>query len=92
MIKDMKYIVVKNELENVEYIFPFPRNIDHDKMFKAMRRLRFDTIISAGFINEFMECYGRSQTLRVSYREGSDTQLLKESFQINDKKFTFRDD
>jgi len=92
MIKDMKYIVVKNELENVEYIIPFSRKIDHDKMFKAMNRMRFETVVSAGFINEFMACYGSSQTLRTTSRSKEDTKLLRESFQIHDKKFTFRDE
>ena len=82
-----KYIVVKNASE-VEKIIVFPSEIDHIHMAKAMERLRYPTVVSAGFIDEFMQCYGESMTLRKQSRD-IDTLVLKTMLSIDDKKLQF---
>ena len=92
---DNKYIVVGNSIDGRiddnydEIIFPFSRNINHSYMFKLVKRARYDTLVSAGFIDEFMNCYGSSMTLRVSSRP-EDTELLHRFFRIDDKKLTYK--
>lgn len=86
----MKYIVVM--LEGKEYIFTFPKQVDHDRMFEAMAAIRFDVpnsfrgdwkrslrdgcAISAGFITNG-QCHGRSETLDLDSRPEIDTNLFK---------------
>jgi hypothetical protein len=82
-----KYIVVSND--NVEQMIVFPASINHIDMAKAMKRMRFHNVVSAGFIDEFMQCYGESTTLRTKARD-IDTLMLKTMLSIDDKDFVFR--
>lgn len=81
----MKYIVMS--LNDVEEIFVFPRSVDHDRMVEACEAIRFGDqrnwshkyhdgeAVSAGFIDDGV-CHGRSETLGLSSRGKTDTQLL----------------
>jgi hypothetical protein len=83
----MKYIVTKTE-EGMEEIFVFSRNIPHDAMAESLEGIKDKTFdnwkriyrqpIAAGFVNSKKECYGRSETLKLSSRK-EDTNLLAES-------------
>lgn len=90
MFSRCKYIVVKNQHGQDEQIFTFTPQIDHISMRRAMSRLRYDEIVSAGFVDEFMNCYGSSSTLRVSSRPEEDTKLLHKLFEIEDKEIKFK--
>ena len=81
-----KYIVVANDFD--EKMIMFPATINHDQMSKAMERLRFPKVVSAGFIDEFMQCYGESTTLRIKSRD-IDTTILKSMLSIDDKDIKF---
>ena len=82
MFANAKYIVVA--MGYSEYIFPFSPSISHKDMFNMVG----GEIVSAGFIDEFMQCYGSSASLNISSRE-KDTILLKVLFQLQDKKIDF---
>lgn len=94
MFNDAKYVVLTND-ENghgMEQIFVFPSNINHVDFAKAMNRCaRLPFVVSAGFVNEFMKCYGSSQTLHASSRPEEDTFLLKSMLSIDDKELKFKD-
>ena len=66
-----KYIVVKDTYGENTYIFP--AIVNHS----AMARNVGGEIISAGFINYRLECYGESVTLKVKAREKEDTELVR---------------
>lgn len=83
-----KYIVLSNSIHDEKMII-FSATINHDQMFQAMKRLRFDKVVSAGWIDEFMQCYGESMTLRTKSRD-IDTLLLKTMLSIDDKEITFK--
>jgi hypothetical protein len=98
MIGNTKYIVVGNQMSgdgqwgsviNIT-IFPFHPTISHEAMFKIIKRARFSVLVSAGFIDEFMQCYGSSSSLRIGSRPEEDTKLLQKMFQIQDKKLTYK--
>jgi hypothetical protein len=81
-----KYIVVSNDFD--KHMIIFPAIINHDQMAKAMQKLRFPKVESAGFIDEFMQCYGESSTLRLKSRD-IDTSILKSMLSIDDKVIKF---
>jgi hypothetical protein len=80
-----KYISVAIDKLAVPIIMMFPGHITHIEMAKAMRLTGFPTVLSAGFIDEFLQCYGESSSLRISSKEG-DTKLLHSQLSIDDKK------
>lgn len=85
---DAKYIVVSTKPMNengIEKLVVFDASLNHIDMAKAMSRLRYPFIISAGFINEFMECHGSSMTCRCSARGDIDTIMLHAMLNIDDK-------
>ena len=90
MFTGTKYIVMSNCIKD-EKIFIFSGTINHSDMVKAMKRLRFDEVISAGFVDEFMQCYGESATLHKKSRD-IDTILLKSMLSIGDKEIKFMDE
>jgi hypothetical protein len=64
-----KYIVVTdNPDRGIERFVMFDAGINHNDMAKAMERLRYPHVLAAGFVNEFMGCYGESMTLRLKSR------------------------
>jgi hypothetical protein len=85
-----KYIVVAN-LFSGEKIIIFPSEIDHIQMTNAMGmgQLRYDQVVSAGRIDDFMQCYGESITLNLKSRD-EDTVILKKMLNIEDKKLVFK--
>ena len=86
-----KYIVVSNDVSKIDHMIIFPANIDHSKMAKMMKMLTLCNIESAGFIDEFMQCYGESSSLRKQSRN-IDTTILKSMLSIDDKKIVFDDE
>jgi hypothetical protein len=98
MFDNTKYIVVGNQLSGDEHhgslinvrIFPFHSSIKHKSMFEVIKRLRFNVLVSAGFIDEFMNCYGSSESLRASSRPNEDTELLHRMFDIRDKELKYK--
>lgn len=78
-----KYIVVENDFVKSPSIIIFPSNISHKNMSDALKRIRFNKVISAGFIDDFMQCFGESQTLNLKSRK-EDTVLLRTMLEIND--------
>lgn len=83
-----KYIVVENDFVKSPSIIIFPSNISHKNMSDALKRIRFNKVISAGFIDDFMQCYGESQTLNLKSRT-EDTVLLHKMLEISDKILKF---
>ncbi len=67
---DYKYIVFQGR---EEYIIVFPPMVSHSEVASGL------TVLSAGFINEDLICYGDSTTLKVSSRV-EDTQLFREQY------------
>jgi hypothetical protein len=68
-----KYIVVEKDYE---LIYIFPSLVQHADTFRDVG----GKIISAGFINERWECFGKSVSLQVGSREEKDTALAKKLF------------
>lgn len=64
----------------------FPVTIDHDVMAEALSRMKNQTcgqwervhreVVSAGFVNELLECHGESYSLGVP-SDPNDTKLLR---------------
>ena len=79
---DCKYIVVKtqyaDEVEDVvEEIYVFPKAVHHDCFYEIINNQdEFRKLISAGFVDSNLQCYGKSETLNVESRK-EDTDLLK---------------
>lgn len=81
----MKYIKTER-LDGTKELFTFPRSVDHDCMVLALDGMRscgwgdFVRVrrkpISAGFVNESGECYGRSETLNLP-SDPEDTLILE---------------
>lgn len=92
-----KYIVIgykdSSGLFNVglEKMIVFPFNIKHSEMAKAMRLFRYDAIVSAGFIDEFLQCFGESSSLMIGSRKEVDTNLLRNMLDIEEKELTFKE-
>ena len=84
-----KYIVLEDDFVKSPSIIVFPSNISHKNMSDALKRIRFNKVISAGFIDEFMKCYGESQTLNLKSRFEEDTLLLHTMLEISDKTLSF---
>lgn len=87
-----KYIVMGDNELQIEKIVVFDATTDHKQMAKGMKRtMRLPDVISAGFIDEFGKCFGRSVTLGVSSRQEEDTKLFKKMLGFDDKKIVFVD-
>jgi len=81
----MKYIVTKQEEDELEEIFLFPRNVNHDCMAEVLESIRnrkhspwkriHRQPISAGFV-ENGKCVGKSESLGLQSRPELDTALL----------------
>ncbi len=80
-----KYIAVAQRETSIPIIIMFPGQITHFEMAKAMEGLRLPHVISAGCVDEFLQCYGESYTLRIKSRP-EDTDILHRQLDINDKK------
>lgn len=85
-----KYVVVSSEYSG-ELMFVFPPTVDHYKMAKSLRKMRLSRVISAGFVDEFMQCFGESMTLRSKSRD-IDTYILKSMLGLDDKEIIFEDE
>jgi len=46
-------------------------------------------VVSAGFIDEFMECYGESISVNRKSRKDIDTLMLQTMLSIDDKKIEY---
>jgi len=87
----MKYICTVDDIGREE-IFTFSNNIDHDTFHEGVTALRnqtwgdweriFRSLISAGFVSKELECYGKSETLKIESRGDKDTELLKKQFSL----------
>ena len=91
MMTRTKYIVVDNDSILIEHIIIFPAMVSHKSMADAMKLLSLPNVRSAGFIDEFMQCYGESMTLGKKSRN-IDTTLLKTMLEIDDKVIMEKDD
>ena len=85
----MKYIMVTHQ--DQAYAFLFDRNVVHMDAYDMAENLYlvdaldyiFDeliTCVGAGFVNEQLQCHGRSETLSVDARSDEDTQILTDLF------------
>jgi len=88
-MNNTKYIVVNNDSILTEHMIIFPAMISHEAMALAMKLMLLPNVISAGFIDEFMQCYGESFTLKKQSRKDIDTLLLKTMLEIDDKALFF---
>lgn len=91
MFRNSKYIVVADDDGYIEKMIIFPESMKHKTMAKAMSRARFPKVVSAGFINEFLECYGESLSTNARSRNEVDTKMLHKMLEIEDKKLKFKD-
>jgi len=83
----MKYIVMKDE-EGKEELFTFPCSVHHDAMAEVLGRIKnhthgdwhriFRQPIAAGFISAGGQCYGKSETLKLSSRPEDSTLLARQ--------------
>jgi hypothetical protein len=88
----MKYICTITSDDNEE-IFVFPYSINHDSMMEVIHRIKYQlgsnwtriqrNPVSAGFVSEVNECYGKSETLMLDSRLTIDTLLLKKQLSKN---------
>jgi len=85
-----KYIVAANNYLPNGRIFVFHPAIDHRIMYNHIRELGYGEVVSAGFVDEFMQCYGRSMSLSTLSRPNRDTELLKKFFNIQDKDIKYK--
>jgi hypothetical protein len=83
-----KYISVAIREHDIPIIMVFPPIINHVDMASAMKRLRYPVVRSAGFVDEFMQCYGESQGLRLKSKDG-DTELLHRQLNLSDKQINW---
>jgi hypothetical protein len=86
MIRFSKYIVVAVYGGHCEKIIIFDKDIKHKTMANLMKQAGYRTLVSAGFIDEFMQCYGESSSTGVSSRKERDTKILHETLGISDKR------
>ncbi len=70
-----KYIVYYDD--KVKTFVIFPHTIKHNTIGFA---IGFERIISAGFINDWFECYGESIGLGKKSRVEEDTALVRKHF------------
>jgi hypothetical protein len=70
----LKYIVIPHN--DLEAMITFPDIIEHD-IFSSACCIDKANIISAGFINKDLECYGYSHSLGITSRGLVDTKLLR---------------
>jgi hypothetical protein len=86
-----KYIVIATDDGNeiTEKMIVFPSSMKHKTIAKAMVKGRF-IIISAGFIDEFLKCYGESMTVNKKSRGEYDTLMLHNMLNIDDKELKFK--
>lgn len=70
----LKYIIIPHN--DFELMITFPDIIEHYHFVHASN-IRESTIISAGFINNKLECYGSSHSLGIKSRGTEDTKLFK---------------
>jgi len=89
MFQTNKYIVVKNPLNDFHMII-FPPLINHWDMFQTINSKFSYEIISGGYIDEFLNCYGSSMTLRIKSRPEEDTEILHQMLNIKDKEIKFK--
>ncbi len=78
----MKYIVYKTNEGEVPLIFP--NSFCHKGICKSIGE---DVIVSAGFIKQnqdgYLECYGKSVSLKLKSRERHDTILINHYLSLN---------
>ena len=86
-----KYIavVVKNEMA-MPLIIIFPSQIKHDTMAYFMKKVGYRKVVSAGMVDEFLQCYGESTSLRCKSK-AEDTEYLRIQLGINNKRLTFKE-
>ena len=80
-----KYIAVAIREHAIPVIILFPAVINHVDMAKAMKDIGYKVWKSAGFVDEFMQCYGESQGLGLKSKS-TDTDRLHTQLEIADKK------
>ncbi len=71
-----KYLTYEDNLGNETFLI-FPYFIKHDTIGF---HIGYDKIISAGFVNDWFECYGKSIGLNKKSRVEKDTALLRKLF------------
>lgn len=86
--ENMKYICVSGEGDK-EYIYVFPKFVHHDAMEEvishmsyAMDSCRYKELLSAGFVNSNLECFGESETLGIPSRMDTDTKILHKQLRV----------
>lgn len=84
-----KYISVAIDKYSMPIIILFPSNIKHIIMSKAMERVGYPIVLSAGFVDDFLQCFGESITLKIKSKSG-DTEILHMQLDIDDKKMKFK--
>lgn len=86
-----KYIVIADPNGN-ENIIVFPATMVHSDVAMCLEKSKqacFETV-SAGFVDEFMSCYGESSSMRLKSRP-EDTLLLKSSLGINHMEIRYKE-
>lgn len=91
-MKNCKYVVLSDDKKyGTEKIFIFDASINHKDFARGMiRGVRMPIVVSAGFISEFLTCYGESITLSVRSRPDMDTLLLHSMLEFEDKEIKFK--
>ena len=89
MFTTTKYIVVSNADGHTEKMIIFPSSIKHETMFGMFKESLWPKIVSAGFISEFMECYGESMSVNRKSRD-LDTLMLQIMLSIDDKEIKMK--
>ena len=87
----MKFVTLN--LLGEDSIILFPKSIAHKEMVEAVRFMKVEDgrgqwsrdfvdleVVSAGFVTESGNCYGRSESLNVDSRPEKDTELLQSQY------------
>mgnify|MGYP007134672514 CR=1 FL=1 len=86
-----KYIIIADPSGN-ENIIVFPATMVHKDVAWCLAKSKqacFETV-SAGFVDEFLNCYGESSSMGLRSRP-EDTNLLRSSLGMNDLEIKYKD-
>lgn len=83
----MKYFVLEHD--GKELIFLHPRSLSHDAVCEMIQHIRIGErrdwsrdlidaeVVAAGFVDDKLNCYGRSETLDKDSRGTQDSAILR---------------
>ena len=77
MFKSCKYIVVADADGISEKMIMFDGSLMHETVAKAMARARYPKVVSAGFVDAYMNCFGESMSVGKRSRDDIDSLMIR---------------